>query len=142
MANGTESMKSATAGSDLYARRELASHGRRRWPPSRRGWRLGDGLSRTQRSARPRNPHREKELAAEDAEWCCYQLAEHFRRRGDGWRMRVAEYRERRVWGELGTIYNARYFCPNGARHDTVTRRRWLRARQWCNRCGESGLRE
>lgn len=48
----------------------------------------------------PANPHREKELAAEDAEWCCYQLAEHFRERGDTWRMKVAQYREHKQTGE------------------------------------------
>lgn len=37
---------------------------------------------------------------------------------------------------DLGTILNGRYYCPDGERHELITKRRLIRKWQWCTRCG------
>lgn len=65
---------------DMYARLQDAEHN-------------AEGLD-------PAKPHKGKEKAAEEAEQACHDLAEHFLERGAGWRLRLAQYRETRTWGE------------------------------------------
>lgn len=48
----------------------------------------------------PTKPHRGKEQAAERAEQACSDLSAHFAERGAGWRLRLAQYREHKTWGE------------------------------------------
>lgn len=48
----------------------------------------------------PTKPHRAHEIAAERAERACSDLAAHFAERGAGWRLRLAQYREHKTWGE------------------------------------------
>ena len=36
---------------------------------------------------------------------------------------------------ELGTIYNARYYCPDAVKHEWGEPSRWLK-RVYCSRCG------
>lgn len=36
---------------------------------------------------------------------------------------------------DLGVVLNARYYCPDGERHELRAERRWFRRRLRCARC-------